>query len=319
MLPRLRVLKTLSERLQGNAGTKTESAAVKSSWQVGFNNLALSGAFSVPKVNALCGMWLRNLKGGIKYWMVIPEASMVSEQGAFKNKGDEWLPGGRERLIVLQKDDVLLIPPDLRVVHAVHSPVSCLTEGGMLWDEMNTLETLRSTAWTRESRVMTNEEMAYQLPGMISNLKRLVRARADKFRGTQGSTQFLEAIENFGALAVHMRATILRSRVQLSGKRTALRCVSSYFAAARHDRLWENCRNQSSHTLIERKASAGSHNSVYTKLAMRMQVYTAYYGDGEETLRHESDIVLVLQPHFSSRSLCVIRLTASRRTASLDS
>ncbi|KAK4906466.1 hypothetical protein LTR49_024393 [Elasticomyces elasticus] len=203
MLPRFRVLETLSERLQGNAGTKMESVAVDSSWHVGFNNLALSGAFSGPEVNALCGIWLRNLEG-IKYWMIISEASMASEWEAFKDKGDEWLPGGRERLIVLEKDDVLLVPPGLRVVHAVHSPVTCLTEGGMLWDEVSILETLRTIAWTRESGVMTNEDMSHRLPRIINNLKRLVRARANKLRGSQG---------NFGALGVYVRGTILRSNV----------------------------------------------------------------------------------------------------------
>ncbi|KAK3615393.1 hypothetical protein LTR56_026618, partial [Elasticomyces elasticus] len=76
---------------------------------------------------------------------------MASEWEAFKNEDGNWLPGGRERLIVLEEDDVLLIPPGLRVVHAVHSPVSCLMEGGILWDELSVLETLRSVAWTREN------------------------------------------------------------------------------------------------------------------------------------------------------------------------
>ncbi|KAK3617284.1 hypothetical protein LTR22_026789 [Elasticomyces elasticus] len=133
---------------------------------------------------------------GVQYWMVVPEAAMVSEWEAFKNEGDNWLPGGRERLIVLDEDDVLLIPPGLRVVHAVHSPLSYLMEGGMLWDELRVLETLYSIAWTRENGVITNKDMAYQLPRIMNNLKRLVRARTDKFRGTQSSTHFLEAIES---------------------------------------------------------------------------------------------------------------------------
>ncbi|KAK3613436.1 hypothetical protein LTR56_027889 [Elasticomyces elasticus] len=212
ILPRFRLLETLTGRLQGNVGEKTESFAFDPIPHLGFNDLGLSGAFSGPQMNAVCGTWLRNLEG-VKYWMIVPEAAMASEWEAFKNEGDNWLPGGRERLIVLEEDDVLLIPPGLRVVHAVHSPVSCLMEGGMFCDELSVLETLRSIAWTRENGVITNKDMAYQLPRIMNNLKRLVRARTDKFRGTQSS---------FRALGVYMRTAILRSIVQMSGKRTAL-------------------------------------------------------------------------------------------------
>ncbi|KAK3612787.1 hypothetical protein LTR56_028240, partial [Elasticomyces elasticus] len=164
---------------------------------------------------------------------------MASEWEAFKNEDDNWFPGGRERLIVLEEDDVLLIPPGLRVVHAVHSPVSYLTEGGMLWDEMSVLETLHSIAWTRENGVITNKDMDHQLPRIVNNLKRLVRARTDKFTATRSSTQFLESRKcdaGFRALGVYMRTTILRSIVQMSGKRTALCCLVS---ASHRARNWQ--------------------------------------------------------------------------------
>ncbi|KAK6404624.1 hypothetical protein LTR81_020554 [Elasticomyces elasticus] len=195
MLPRFRLLETLTGRLHGNVGEKTESFAVDPISYVGFNNLGLSGAFSGPRMDAVCGTWFRNLEG-VQYWMIVPEAAMALEWEAFKNQGDNWLPGGRERLIVLEEDDVLLIPPGLRVVHAVHSPVSCLMEGGILWDETSVLETLRSIAWAREHGVMTDKDMDHQLPRIVNNLKRLVRARTHKFTATQSSTQFLQAIES---------------------------------------------------------------------------------------------------------------------------
>ncbi|KAK5735321.1 hypothetical protein LTS12_026494 [Elasticomyces elasticus] len=193
MLPRFRLLETLTERLAENVRAKTNAFAVDPISHIGFNNLGLSGAFAGPQMNAMCGTWLRNLEG-VKYWMIVSEAAMASEWEAFKNEGDKWLPGGRERLIVLEEDDVLLIPPGLRVVHAVHSPVSCLMEGGMLWDELSVLETLGSIAWARENGVMTKKD--HQLPRIVNNLKRLVRARTDKFPATQNSTQSFQAIES---------------------------------------------------------------------------------------------------------------------------
>ncbi|KAK3622742.1 hypothetical protein LTR22_024676 [Elasticomyces elasticus] len=145
-------------------------------------------------MNAVCGTWFCNLEG-VEYWMIVPEAAIASGWEVFKHEGDNWLTGGRERLIVSKKDDVLLIPPGLPVVYVVYSPVSCLMEGGMLWDELSVLETLRSIAWTREDGVATNKDMAYQLPRMMKILKRLVYARTDKSTGTQSSTQCLNAIE----------------------------------------------------------------------------------------------------------------------------
>ncbi|KAK4903940.1 hypothetical protein LTR49_026517 [Elasticomyces elasticus] len=230
MLPRLRLLETLTERLQGNVGEKTESFAVDPISHVGFNNLGLSGAFSGPQMSAVCGTWFRNLEG-VQYWMVVPEPAMVSEWEAFKNEGDNWLPGGRERLIVLEEDDVLLIPPGLRVVHAVHSPVSCLTEGGMLWDELSLLETLHSIAWTRENGVITNKDMDHQLPRIVSNLKRLVRARTDKFTATRSSTQFLEAIESVTQALEHSGCTCgppscgALCKCRKSGRRCVVWCL----------------------------------------------------------------------------------------------
>ncbi|KAK3615362.1 hypothetical protein LTR56_026637 [Elasticomyces elasticus] len=120
MLPRFRLLETLTERLHGNVGEKTESFAVDPISYVGFNNLGLSGAFLGPRMDAACGTWFRNLEG-VQYWMIVPEAAMAPEWEAFKHEGDSWFPGGRERLIVLEEDDVLLRPPGLRVVHGVHS------------------------------------------------------------------------------------------------------------------------------------------------------------------------------------------------------
>ncbi|KAK3632238.1 hypothetical protein LTR56_016479 [Elasticomyces elasticus] len=197
MLPRFRLLETLTERLQGSVETKKSSTPSDISLHVGFTNLATSGAFSGPQVNGLCGTWVRNLEG-LKYWMIVSEAAMMSEWEAFATDGDKWLPDGRERLIVLEEDDVLLMPPGSPIVYAVHTPVSCLMEGGLLWDELSVLETLRFIAWARENRVKLNGDMAHRLPRITSDLKRLVRARTVKIRSTQGGRHPAEQRANVG-------------------------------------------------------------------------------------------------------------------------
>jgi hypothetical protein len=195
MLPRFRLLETLTASLQPSVGKRTHSTAVDVDSCFAFNILGLPGAFSGAHVDALCGTWVRALDG-VKYWMIVPERNMASQWDALMEQGDDWLPRGQERLIVLEEDDVLLMPPGLRVVHAVHTPVSCLMEGGMLWDDLNVPEILRSVLWVCKNQLATNESIARQLPRTIADLRRLVHARVDRFRGMQDRAAYLETVES---------------------------------------------------------------------------------------------------------------------------
>jgi hypothetical protein len=40
-------------------------------------------------------------------------------------------------VIILEKDDALLMPPGLRTLHTIFTLGPSLMEGGMLWDEYN--------------------------------------------------------------------------------------------------------------------------------------------------------------------------------------
>jgi hypothetical protein len=222
MLPRFRLLESLSERLYCNLGKQTALAPADVSACIGFNTVGLPGAFSGAHVDALCGTWIRNLEG-IKYWMIVPETEMALEWDNFADEGNEWLPSGKERLIVLEKDDVLLMPPGLRVVHAVHSPVSGLMEGGMLWDSLNVLEILRSILWICENQLATNEAIAFQLPRTIENLKHLLHVQAKKCQGPRNDEPLLgsigsaiQALENLGckcsSSSCGMQCECIRSR-----------------------------------------------------------------------------------------------------------
>ncbi|KAK3623928.1 hypothetical protein LTR22_024178, partial [Elasticomyces elasticus] len=130
ILPSFRLLETLTERLQGNVGTKKHLLHLISVCTLA-STIWLRRARSGSQVNALCGTWVRNLKG-LKYWVIVSEAAMAPDWEALATEGDNWLPGEIERLIILEGDDVLLMPPDPPIVHAVHTPVSYLMEGGLL-------------------------------------------------------------------------------------------------------------------------------------------------------------------------------------------
>jgi hypothetical protein len=71
----------------------------------------------------------------------------------------------------LEKNDVLLMPPGLRVLHAVFTLEDSLMEGGMMWDEYNIPQLLDELLWVGQNQSCTNEAIAYQLPGIIDSLK----------------------------------------------------------------------------------------------------------------------------------------------------
>lgn len=195
MLPRFRLLETLVEGLNCSEQEQTENFSFGLRACAGFNTIDLSGAFSGARVDALYGTWLRNLEGA-KYCMIVPESEMLSEWDAFAEEGDKWVPNGKERLIILEEDDILLMPPGLQVLHAAHSPINCLMEGGILWDALTVLDILRSILWVCRNHVALKEVIPSQLPRTIDNLRQLVLGQPEKFCGDQSETAFLGTFES---------------------------------------------------------------------------------------------------------------------------
>jgi hypothetical protein len=50
----------------------------------------------------------------------------------FTQEGPNWSPAKKGRVVVLEKDDVLLMPPGMRVLHTAFTLEPSLMEGGML-------------------------------------------------------------------------------------------------------------------------------------------------------------------------------------------
>jgi hypothetical protein len=150
LIPRYRLLECLTERTQTTCPRKQMNPVVATSEDtINFNVVSLPGSFAGAQVNAFGGTWIRNLQG-IKLWMIIPEKEMQSEWEAFAESGDKWLPSGRERLVVLEEDDVIFMPSGLLAVHAVHYPTTSLMQGELFWDELTLTPTLQAIDWMKK-------------------------------------------------------------------------------------------------------------------------------------------------------------------------
>jgi hypothetical protein len=181
-LGRFRMLSVLIDRFHGVVGKKQQREPSDVEGSFGFNLLSFTGAFSRPHLDYLVGTWVRCLVG-CKIWVIVP--GMVQDDWeSFAREGCNWSPGDKARILILEEDDVLLMPPGLRTVHAVFSPKPCLMEGGMLWDECSLPEILEGLLWIARNQACTNEVIAYQLPAVIDMLEQWVSQN-----GTQSSLE----------------------------------------------------------------------------------------------------------------------------------
>nr|POE53251.1 hypothetical protein CFP56_28473 [Quercus suber] len=194
MLPRFQLLETLTKRLCKGTSRRISSLSIDPSACVDFNVIRLAEAFSGADMNSVSGTWFRILDG-TEYWMIVSAVEMDLEWDNFASEGDEWLPHGKERLIVLEKGDVLLMPPGCPIVHAVHSPSGSLVEGGSLWDEHNMISTLQSVLEACGSQSANNKILNLPLARIMDNLRELVSTHPNKFQGSLDRANMLSIID----------------------------------------------------------------------------------------------------------------------------
>jgi hypothetical protein len=185
MLKRFRLLESLSEGLNDSWPSTMLKAM-----SVSFNTISFPGAFSGAYLDTLAGSWQRNLYG-VKFWMIVPASSIPPDElPGLMEAGHGWAPKGEQRLIVLEENDVLFIPPGLRLVQAWYSPVTCLTEQGMLWDDLSVLSIVESIGWRYKHGVAGDDRVAPQLSRVVTNLERLIAEQPDRFRASMQWDEF---------------------------------------------------------------------------------------------------------------------------------
>lgn len=179
MLKRFRLLESLSEGFNDS-----RPSTMLKAMSVSFNTISFPGAFSGAYLDTLAGSWQRNLYG-VKFWMIVSASKIPPDElPGLMEAGHGWAPKGKQRLIVLEENDVLFIPPGLRLVQAWHSPVTCLTEQGMLWDDLSVLSIVESIGWRYKHGVAGDDGVAPQLPRVVTNLERLIVEQPDRFRAS---------------------------------------------------------------------------------------------------------------------------------------
>lgn len=185
MLKRFRLLESLSEGFNDS-----RPSTLLKAMSVSFNTISFPGAFSGACLDTLAGSWHRNLYG-VKFLMIVPASDIpVDEIPGLMEPGHEWVPRGKQRLIALEDNDVLFIPPGLRLVQAWYSPGTCLTEQGMLWDELSVLAILESIAWRYQHGFAEDDHVAPQLRRVITNLEQLITKQPDRFRASMAREEF---------------------------------------------------------------------------------------------------------------------------------
>jgi hypothetical protein len=191
---RFRLLETLVDRAAKLGPGKRISGQLNDiSDCLGFDLLGFEGAFTRPHVDALMGTWARCLSGE-KAWIFAP--GMGDEDwDEFAREGACWSPVGKGRVIILEKDDVLFMPPGLRILHTVFTLGPSLMEGGMLWDEYNIPALLDELLWVAQNQTCTNEAIAYQLPSIIDILEIWIREHGDRLSIVSQSPDYIQIVE----------------------------------------------------------------------------------------------------------------------------
>lgn len=124
-----------------------------------------TGAAGGPRISALGGSWFRCLVGKMLYALIeTPDLhSMQSDLSSASGQDQLSSPSGRVRLILLEPNDVLILPPGTAFLHFAVDPSATLE--GYYWDERDV------------HRYLEVSRMAMQQPSFASDIPHCVFRR----------------------------------------------------------------------------------------------------------------------------------------------
>ncbi|WPG99922.1 Hypothetical protein R9X50_00274300 [Acrodontium crateriforme] len=204
MLPRFRLLDHLIERARRVSANREQANTIDEiSSSINFNVFGMPGAFSGARRSAINGTWIRILEG-VSFWTIVSEHDADGNWEQHDNLDEDWELNGRAKFFILEQDDVLFIPPGVKVVYAIHSPVRCLMEGGIVWDDADIFSTLSSVLWTSTIQPDVQEPCLRHVPRLVVELASVVKQQLDRFRGDHSHDELLDILEQV-MTATHAR------------------------------------------------------------------------------------------------------------------
>lgn len=101
-----------------------------------FTRIEAAGFFGAPRVGTFGGTWLRVLEGEL-LCVFVPRAQMAGVMyGEFAREDLAWQPAGKQKLVLLKKNEVLFLPPGIICAHLAVK--DCISLEGSFWDEQET-------------------------------------------------------------------------------------------------------------------------------------------------------------------------------------
>jgi hypothetical protein len=156
---RFRLFDALSERTKQDPGIWNSSNSATSSDvnPMQFSTLGFPGVFQQPYIDNMVGSQIRVLFGKQRLVIVPYDKLTGKERAEFAAAGRQWCPPlDKGQVISLKSNDVLLVPPGVRIIRAVFTDELCLTEGGCVWDFLAVKEILSGLL-----HVLQHPECAY--------------------------------------------------------------------------------------------------------------------------------------------------------------
>lgn len=197
---RWRLLKVLNRRARSDAGKQTTSRPTDITSCESFNLLASICSFSKPHVDMMGGTWVRVVNNGLKAWMMA-SAPTESDWSDFEHHPAMWVPPmDKTVMVLLQRGDVLVMPPGRPQIHAPLTLAPCLMDGGMFADWHRIVKFLQDLLWVALRPSTTNEPIPQELPVTLKSLKEIVEVEYRQFQGESGDNfreHFWKAYESF--------------------------------------------------------------------------------------------------------------------------
>ncbi|SMY30275.1 unnamed protein product [Zymoseptoria tritici ST99CH_1A5] len=194
-LPRFRLLQTLVGRSKCSAEGSSLQGLSNLLDSLNFTLYSHAGVFTSSPTDSLFGTWVRCLSGSAM-WIISPPLNKTSWQQYLAGEAS-WPRNAEARILLLEKDDVLVIPSGMRIARAVFVPEACTMEGGSFWDECSIPEVIDGLIWTKEHGEHRKHAVFAQLPRLVDELEAWVEEGHSDFGKTgKGLAEYRKRVRN---------------------------------------------------------------------------------------------------------------------------